>query len=181
MNFKLRKLTLDDSGSIAKYANNINIANNLRDAFPHQYSIADAEEFINNLDNSIVLAIDVNGDAVGCIGLTFKEDIHFRTVELGYWLGEDFWNNGIISKAINEVVNWAFNGFNNIKTNNMDVCGFNKYVDYEIARIYAEPFSNNIRSQKALEKAGFVLEGVLRNNVYKNGKLLDSCIYGIIK
>ncbi|MGL6297727.1 MAG: GNAT family N-acetyltransferase, partial [Methanobacteriaceae archaeon] len=174
---------------------------------PYPYTIDDAREFINssinnindnntsnnannsdNLDNtntdkldkSIVLAIDVNGNAVGCIGLTFKEDIHIKTAELGYWLGEDFWSNGIISKSVKELANWAFNGFNSIKTNNMDVFGFTKYSEYKIARIYAEPFSNNIGSQKALEKAGFVFEGTLRNNVYKNGELLDSCIYSLI-
>ena len=47
--------------------------------------------------------------------------------------------------------------------------------------VYAEPFAANTGSRKALEKAGFELEGILRNSVYKNGRMLDSCIYARLK
>ena len=36
---------------------------------------------------------------------------------------------------------------------------------------------NNPASARVLEKAGFVFEGRLKNNVIKDGKLLDSLLY----
>ena len=47
----------------------------------------------------------------------------------------------------------------------------------DIIRIYAEPFSNNIGSRKVLEKAGFQLEGIMKNNAIKNGKVQDMAMY----
>jgi ribosomal-protein-alanine N-acetyltransferase len=43
--------------------------------------------------------------------------------------------------------------------------------------LYAEPFANNTTSARVLEKAGFILEARLKNNVMKAGKLLDSLVY----
>ena len=52
---------------------------------------------------------------------------------------------------------------------------------FDLVRLYAEPFAANMGSRRALEKAGFELEGILRNSVYKNGRMLDSCIYARLK
>jgi RimJ/RimL family protein N-acetyltransferase len=51
------------------------------------------------------------------------------------------------------------------------------FMKFPLDRIYAEPYANNPVSARVLEKAGFVLEGRLRNNVVKDGKLLDSLLY----
>ena len=48
---------------------------------------------------------------------------------------------------------------------------------FPLRRIHAEPFANNPASARVLEKAGFVFEGRLKNNVIKDGKLLDSQLY----
>ena len=48
---------------------------------------------------------------------------------------------------------------------------------FDLRRLYAEPFANNRASARVLEKAGFILEGRLKNNVMKAGQLLDSLIY----
>lgn len=55
------------------------------------------------------------------------------------------------------------------------------FDNFDINRIYAEPFSRNFGSRRCLEKAGFRLEAQLKNNVIKNGVLEDSCIYAILK
>ena len=54
------------------------------------------------------------------------------------------------------------------------------FSSLDIVRISAEPFASNLASRKVLEKAGFSLEGILQKSVFKNGKLLDSCIYAKI-
>lgn len=165
MNFELREWRREDAESIAKYANNKHIADNVRNIFPHPYTLADAQWYINNCIHSdkkrqFLRAIEINGEAAGSIGLTLQEDIHCKCAELGYWLGEPFWNRGIISAAIKQICETAFK-------------------EYDLARIYAEAFAHNLGSRKALTKAGFHLEGILQMSVYKNGQIYDSCMYAL--
>jgi len=51
------------------------------------------------------------------------------------------------------------------------------FENFALYRIYAEPYANNPASARVLEKAGFALEGRLKNNAFKDGKLLDSLLY----
>jgi len=55
------------------------------------------------------------------------------------------------------------------------------FANFELHRIYAEPYANNSASARVLEKTGFALEGRLRKNVVKDGKILDSLLYAKIK
>jgi len=55
------------------------------------------------------------------------------------------------------------------------------FGNFDIIRIYAEPFARNIGSRRSLEKAGFRLEAELKSNVVKNGLIEDSCIYALLK
>lgn len=163
---KLRILKDQDRSSLVNYANNKKIADNLRDAFPHPYTEQNAIDFIRNANENnpkkLILAIDLNEELIGCIGAFQQDDIYSKNAEIGYWLAEPFWGNGYISSSLRKFTPMVFE--------NMD-----------IVRIYAEPFENNIGSKKALEKAGFKLEAVLKNNIFKNGELMSSCIYSILK
>lgn len=167
MDFILREWKIEDAASVAKYANNKKIADNLRDAFPYPYTLSNAKDYIGfciNTDRkkNILRAISIDGIAVGSIGVFGKDDVYRKSAELGYWLAEDFWNKGIITRAIKQITDIAFKELN-------------------IVRIFAEPYFNNIGSRRVLEKSGFELEGILRKSVYKNNLYLDSCIYSIIK
>ena len=161
MEYKLRDWKISDLKSLVEHANNYNIAKWLTNQFPYPYTENDGKAFIESdiKDNtSKIFAIDVNGEAVGSIGIFVQSDIHQKSAEIGYWLSEKYWGNGIISKAIKEIVDYGFETF-------------------DIVRIYARPFSTNKGSQKALEKAGFTLEAKLKNAIYKNGEYLDELIY----
>lgn len=167
MEFELRKWQISDAENVAKYGNNVKIANNLRDAFPHPYTVDDARWVINEYSNNdetrqCTRAIVVNGQAVGSIGVFVKNDVYCKDAEIGYWLGESFWNKGITSEAIKQMCKFAFQ-------------------KYDIVRISAETYACNIASRKVLENAGFKLEGVLKKSIYKNGELLDSCIYALFR
>lgn len=167
MEFTLRKFTLNDIDSIAKHANNQKIAKFLRDSFPYPYTRKDAEFFIKNVintseDKQCIRTIDINGEAVGSIGIFIQNDVYCKSGELGYWLSENYWKNGIISNAINQICNYCFN-------------------NYDIVRIYAEPYANNEGSKRVLEKNGFQLEGIMKKGVYKNNEFYDYCIYALIK
>lgn len=165
MKYKLRGWKIEDVKSLVKHANNWAIAKNLTDKFPYPYTENDGLSFIKYASeekSNIIFAIDINGKACGGIGLHPQADIHKKNAELGYWLGEPFWGNGIITSAIEEVIKF---GFNNL----------------EIDRIFARPFGSNIASQRVLEKSGFKLEGKFEKTVWKKDKYEDELIYAIRK
>jgi len=162
-NIKLRPWQESDTPSLMTYANNQNIANNLTDRFPHPFRKENAEWFLNWANSNIppqILAIDLKGKAIGSIGLHPLEDVFRLNCELGYWVAEPFWGKGIATKAITLMVDYA-------KKN------------YAFTRLFARPYGSNIASQKALEKAGFVLEARFDKTLIKNGRLEDELVYGL--
>lgn len=165
MNFTLRCFNTNDLHNLVKYANNLAIAKNMTNQFPHPYSIENGKSFIEFATSKTpnhILAIDLNGEVIGALGIHQQTDIHCNNAELGYWLAEPFWGKGIISKAIPQMVEYGFNNF-------------------AINRIFARPFGTNIPSQKALEKSGFFLEAKFEKSLLKDGELMDELIYTIHK
>lgn len=163
MNFTLRPWSMDDLDNLVKNANNFNIAKFMTNAFPHPYNAENGKMFITFANQDTpkhIFAIDVAGQAIGGIGIHLQTDIHCKNAELGYWLAEPFWGYGIITKAISQMVDFAFN-------------------TYDINRVFARPFGTNKASQRVLEKAGFVLEGRLEKVLFKNGEYLDELIYAV--
>lgn len=165
--FDLRKWTPEDAAAIATAANNKNIAANLRNVFPHPYTLEDAKWYVNDCishegQRQITRAIVVDGAAVGSIGIFIKEDVQERSGELGYWLSEKYWGKGIMTEAVKQICLEAFQSF-------------------DILRIFAEPFDYNQGSRHVLEKAGFTYEGTMRNGIYKNGKVHSYCMYSLLR
>ncbi len=167
MDIQLRNWQLADVGALQALADNKKIADNLRDGFVHPYTLKDAEDYIQSCIQADErragpCAIIVDGVLAGSIGVFYGGDVYRKRAEIGYWLGEPFLGRGIITQAITMICQKVFD-------------------DGDIIRIYAEPFAPNIGSRRALEKAGFILEGIKKRSVYKNGQLLDSCIYALLK
>ena len=157
----IRPWRLDDAESLAKHANNRKIWLALRDLFPHPYTIQDAHEFLQRAiseEPTTNFCIEVEGVAAGGIGSRLGQGVHRHTAEFGYWLGEKFWGRGIMTETVTAFIDFCFHNL-------------------PLRRIYAEPFANNAASARVLEKAGFVFEGRLKNNVVKDGKVLDSLLY----
>lgn len=165
MNFTLRPWNINDLDSLVKNANNPNIAKFMTDGFPHPYTKEKGISFIEmaTKDNPIhIFAIDVDGKAVGGIGIHPQQDIMKKNAELGYWLGEAYWGKGIVSEAIKQMIDFAF-------------------TTYVINRVFARPFGTNLASQKVLEKCGFKLEARFEKVIFKNGEYLDELVYAIRK
>ena len=163
MNFTLRPWKLSDLDSLVKYANNPKIAANLTNAFPHPYYRENGEAFIimvMKYNPVQVFAIDIDGEACGGIGLHPQADVHEKNMELGYWLAEPFWGQGIVTSAVNQIVKYGFKTF-------------------DTYRIFARPFGTNIASQKLLEKAGFALECRFEKTIFKNGEYQDELFYAM--
>ncbi len=165
MKFTLRPWQPSDATSLVRYANNPLIAQFLTNGFPHPYSLDHAISFIEHVSQqnpTQVFAIDVNGEAIGSIGLYPQSDIMEKNLELGYFLGEPFWGHGISTQAVLQMIPYGFQHF-------------------DVVRIFARPFGNNPASQRVLEKAGFQLEARIDKNIYKNGVFLDELIYAVRK
>ena len=170
MQFVLERCTvrpwrLNDAGSLVRHANNRKVWLVVRDRFPHPYMIQDAHEFLQRATTEqpeMKFCIEVEGAAVGGIGLHPGEDVHRHTATMGYWLGEQYWRRGIMTEAVTAVTDFCFKNF-------------------PFRRISAEVFANNPGSARVLEKAGFTFEGRLKNHVLKEGNLLDTLLYARTK
>lgn len=167
MDCKIRAWRIEDSTNLAKMLNNKKIMNNLRDGLPYPYTEKDAEEFINSMlsadkTKTFAFAITVDDVAIGSIGVFRCENIHSRTAEMGYYIGEPYWGNGYGTSAVRQVCEYIFG-------------------NTDIIRIFAEPFAYNTASCRVLEKAGFQFEGTLHSNAVKNGEIIDMKMYALIK
>ena len=99
----IRPWRLDDAASLTRHADNRKVWLSLRDRFPHPYTTEDAREFLEatvKVEPITIFCIEINGAAVGGIGINLGIDVHRYTAELGYWLGEEFWGRGIMSEAV---------------------------------------------------------------------------------
>ena len=161
----MRKFRRNDKYRMAEIANNMKIAVNLRDAFPYPYSLEDARKFINmclRVKPYQVFAIEFEGEYVGNIGLHKQDDVYRKTAELGYFIGEQYWNRGITTRAVNLICEYGFR-------------------ELDVIKIFSGVFSFNTASQRVLEKCGFEREAVLKSSVIKNGKIYDEYRYAKIQ
>ncbi|MCW5710991.1 GNAT family protein [Shinella sp.] len=129
----------DDIDALAHLANNANIANMVA-RMPHPYTVADAADFVRRTRagaiGKCVYAITKadNGAFLGCCGIEPHED--GRTVELGYWLGEPYWNQGYVTEAAHALIDMAFR-------------------TRDIEQIDARCRVMNIPSRRVIQKCGF--------------------------
>lgn len=145
---KIRKLKIEDSKRMATLANNKKISDNLRDGFPNPYTIKDAEAFITKFQDqkqAKTFGIEYNGEYVGNIGLVPEMDVYRKSAEIGYFIGEPYWNKGITTKAINLICEFGFNNLN-------------------IVGIHCGVYEYNKASQRVLGKCGFEKEGIFKKS-----------------
>lgn len=169
--FCLRVWKDDDINALVSALNNKKISNNLRDTLPQPYTIEDAMMWVEknkalhpNQNFAIEMNdVDVDVDvAVGAIGIVLKEDVHRMTAELGYWLDEKYWNRGIATAAVKQMVDYTFKTF-------------------PVHTIFSCVFEHNKASMRVLVKSGFKLDAVKKNGVIKNETVMDEYIFSIQK
>lgn len=163
----LRPFRPADAAALARHANERLIWQNMRDRFPHPYTLADSQRYIDfatspAAEQELALCIEVEGEAAGSISLLFKHDISRRAAETGYWLGWAHWGRGIATAAVRALTDYGF-------------------AQVDLTRIYALVFSSNEASARVLSKAGFELEGRLRQAVTKDGCTQDGLLFAAIK
>ena len=161
----IRPYSITDAPAMARHANNPRIALCLRDGFPHPYTLADAEAFLGRVlpkDPITFAAITVADEVIGGIGILIGSDVHRRTAELGYWLAEPYWGRGYMSETVRLFIDDCFRRF-------------------DLVRVHADPYDDNVASARVLEKAGFVLEGHMRGSVLKAGVIKGQLMYALVR
>jgi ribosomal-protein-alanine N-acetyltransferase len=157
----LRPWKKNDAHPLAVIANNKKIWDNLRDHIPYPYTLADAEKWIahcNTQKPMLNFAIIYNSEIAGSIGCLNKSDVYRKNMEIGYFIGEQFWNLGIATEAVRILVDYITKKF-------------------DVLRLHAEAYAHNKASMHVLCKNGFYLESIRRKSVIKNNVVLDDYVW----
>lgn len=160
----IRELMEADLEKLTEYADNERVSINLRDAFPQPYTLTDARNFwemVNKQQPKTFFAIEYKGNYAGNIGLSLGIDVYRNSAEIGYFIGEPLWNRGIMTQAVNMMVDFGFSTLG-------------------VVRIYASVFEFNKASQRVLEKCGFEKEAILKKAITKKDIIYDEVRYAKI-
>ncbi|MGE5560141.1 MAG: GNAT family N-acetyltransferase [Chloroflexota bacterium] len=164
----LRVGRAEDAESIFRHANHPVIA--AMTGMPHPYpGVEGALHWIESTWTRLAagaelhLAITLSGEdeAIGYIGLNSINRTH-KSAELGYWIAEPYWGRGLVTEAARLLVD---HGFRELGLN----------------RIYARCRDDNRRSYRVMEKLGMKLEGVMRQEAFRDGQFLDQRHYAILR
>lgn len=161
----IRSYQTEDAESLARSANNRSVWRNLNDYFPHPYTLEDAHGWIALTKQESPeqnFAIGDESQVIGGIGLKLRNDVFRRSAEIGYWLAEPHWGQGIATAALLALTDYAFERF-------------------DLVRIDAGVFEWNPASCRVLEKAGYEREARLRRSVFKDGLIIDRLIYARLR
>ena len=135
----LRPWSLNDKYDLYNYAKNPNIG--LMCGWRPHTDLNNSEEILKMvLMNDKTFAITLNDISIGSIGYMTKGESNINLddneVEIGYWLAEEYWNNGYMTEALNALIN---------------------YLQQELHynNLYCAYFEENNRSKRVLEKCNF--------------------------
>lgn len=153
----LRPLRASDAVEIAALANDPQIGSTLRDIFPYPYTVDDARRFVDftSINKAFHCWGICRGETLtGVISIIRQDDVYRHSGEIGFWLGTNYHNQGIMTEAVNLACRYAFD-------------------ELKFVRIFACVFEKNEASKSVLLKNGFNLEGIRKKAVLKNNVFLD--------
>lgn len=159
----LRELRADDAPALFDMRNDERVMRHI--GRPRATALADAEKLIttiasdraNNLGITWGITFAPDDTLIGTIGY-YRLKLEHHRGEIGYMLGADHWGKGIMGEALDAAVD----------------CGFDRFRFHSIEAI-TDP--RNERSNRLLERHGFVREGLFKENFFWNGEFQDSAVY----
>jgi RimJ/RimL family protein N-acetyltransferase len=134
----LRPLAPRDRARLVRLANNWKVSKNLS-TMPFPYTEQAAEEWLAKQPQiwaggkTVALAITMGDELIGGIGVGVRDSADW---ELGYWLGEPYWNRGYASEAARALLTYAFDSL-------------------ALDQVVAGHFADNHASGRVLTKLGF--------------------------
>lgn len=112
-------------------------------------------------EDAVTFVVDVDGTAVGSASL-FEFDWFARHAEAGISLVPEARGRGIGTAALRQLVEFGF-------------------VRRNLRRIHLQAIESNVGAIRAYEKAGFVVEGRLREHAYVRGAYEDIVLMGVLR
>ena len=163
---ELRPWTKTDKADLIRLCNRVD-RSFLSDRLPYPYRIPDADLRLRTVEQrdgktAVYRAIWTENHAVGCIIIEQREGIFSVDAEIWYLLLPEYAGSGIMTAAVQEGCALAFDQLN-------------------IRRITGRCAAAHHASRRVLEKAGFQLEGTIRQAYCKNGEMQDLLIYGRLR
>lgn len=161
----LRRIILEDLDAYFTLRTNVNAMKHICQKIPTreetQTKILRINEMIN-MNDGMAWAICMKTDNLMIGTASFHKVIkeHYRA-EIGYMLHPDFWQQGIITEALESIIHYGFNAMN-------------------LHSIEAQIDPANIGSAQVLKKFKFVKEGYFKENYFFEGKFLDTAVYSLI-
>jgi len=164
----LRPFTETDAGPLYPHASNPNVTRfTLWDyhqcieetiAFVRDYALLRYRE---GTAEPYAITIPPDDRPVGACGCFWASQPN-RTMELGYWVAEPFWGQGIAAEASRACVAEAFRASG-------------------VHRMQARVIAGNVASGRVAEKLGFRYEGTLRGSLYRRGRSEDVMMYAVLR
>jgi RimJ/RimL family protein N-acetyltransferase len=161
----LRKFSDGDLPELVRLLNNANVSKYTSDRIPYPYTEEDGKKFLlfmNEAQKDHFFAVTAEGKLIGGGGIHHQTMNLSRNVEIGYWLGEEYWGKGYAKELVKEL---------------LMIC----FTLPEIHKVFARTIDGNIASEKALSSNGFVPEGILKEHVFKRGRFYDEKYWGLLK
>jgi ribosomal-protein-alanine N-acetyltransferase len=162
----LRRIVLDDLDAYFALRTNVNAMKHICQVLPTreetQTKILRINEMIN-MNEGMAWALCHKPDNVMIGTTSFHKVIkeHHRA-EIGYMLHPDYWRKGIISEALESVIEFGFNQMN-------------------LHSIEAQIDPANLASEKVLQKFNFIKEAYFKENYLFDGKFLDTAVFSLIR
>jgi RimJ/RimL family protein N-acetyltransferase len=121
-----------------------------------------AEAFRAQRDYRIHAFLRSSGQFVGSCGL-HRADWSVPKFEIGYWVRRSLMGRGYATEIVRGLARFAFE-------------------ELGAARVEIRMSDRNVRSRRVAERAGFELEGILRNDErHLDGSLRDSRVYALVR
>ena len=164
-NIYLRALERADAPALVPWFNDVEVTRTL--AVRRPVNLQGEEEFLARVyesEHDLVLGIMVTQDDafIGVTGL-HRMDFQNRHACFGISIGDTrAWGNSYGTEATSLMVQHAF------ETLNMN-------------RVWLHVFETNERGIRAYEKVGFQREGVLRQEVYREGRYSNVIVMGVLR
>lgn len=134
---------------------------------PHCRSAQNFRNFIKGAlkdyaeGKSMTCGILFHDELVG--NVSFNDiDQDLKTVQVGYWIGQSYQGNGIITRVCQALINMAF-------------------TEMGMKKVQISAAVDNHPSRAVCERLGMTLEGVISRAENLNGRIVDHAVYGLLK
>lgn len=163
----LREYRKNDTENVLDYINDFETKKFLTPGIPFPYKFEDEllwyEKNVPSEKGTYSMAIEekITGEYLGGCGinsLNWKNSV----AEIGIFIAKPFWNKGYGTDAIKLLIKFIFEEMN-------------------IHKVKLETYSFNQRAIRCYEKCGFTKEGILREELFREGKYHDIILMSILK